>query len=37
VLHRGRGPLRRHGFLLSPLGERVMLLPIETVRALVED
>ena len=28
---------RRHGFLLSPLGERVMLLPIETVRALFED
>jgi GNAT superfamily N-acetyltransferase len=27
---------RHHGFLLSPLGERVMLMPIETVRALVE-
>lgn len=26
-----------HGFTLSPLGERVMLLPIETARALVED
>lgn len=26
---------RRHGFALSPLGERVMLMPIETVRALV--
>jgi GNAT superfamily N-acetyltransferase len=25
---------QRHGFMLSPLGERVMLLPIETVRAL---
>jgi GNAT superfamily N-acetyltransferase len=28
---------QRHGFLLSPLGERVMLLPMETVRALFED
>ena len=28
---------QRHGFLLSPLGERVMLLPIETVRALIGD
>ncbi len=28
---------QRHGFMLSPLGERVMLLPIETVRALFED
>jgi GNAT superfamily N-acetyltransferase len=28
---------QRHGFVLSPLGERVMLLPIETVRALFED
>jgi GNAT superfamily N-acetyltransferase len=28
---------RRHGFLLSPLGERVMLLPIEAVRALFQD
>jgi len=25
---------QHHGFMLSPLGERVMLLPIETVRAL---
>lgn len=25
-----------HGFIRSPLGERVMLLPIETVRALVK-
>jgi len=25
----------RHGFIRSPLGERVMLMPIETVRALV--
>jgi len=31
------GFYQRHGFLLSPLGERVMLLPIETVRALFED
>jgi len=28
---------QRHGFLLSPLGERVMLLPIEMARALLED
>jgi GNAT superfamily N-acetyltransferase len=28
---------RRHGFLPSPLGERVMLLPIETARALFEN
>lgn len=28
------GFYRRHGFLSSPLGERVMVLPIETVRAL---
>ncbi len=28
---------QRHGFMLSPLGERVMLLPIEMVRALFED
>jgi GNAT superfamily N-acetyltransferase len=28
---------QRNGFLLSPLGERVMLIPIETVRALFED
>jgi GNAT superfamily N-acetyltransferase len=26
---------QRHGFILSPLGERVMLLPIEAVRAAV--
>lgn len=25
----------RHGFVRSPLGERVMLMPIETIRALV--
>lgn len=25
----------RHGFLRSPLGERVMLMPIETVRSLI--
>ena len=25
----------RHGFFRSPLGERIMLLPIETVRSLV--
>ena len=28
---------QRHGFVHSPLGERVMLLPIEAVRALFED
>ena len=28
---------QRCGFLLSPLGERVMLMPIETVRALFAD
>jgi GNAT superfamily N-acetyltransferase len=28
---------RRHGFQLSPLGERVMLVPIETARALLAD
>jgi hypothetical protein len=28
---------QRHGFLLSPLGERVMQMPIETVRALFVD
>jgi GNAT superfamily N-acetyltransferase len=27
---------QRHGFMVSPLGERVVLLPIETVRALFE-
>ncbi len=27
---------RRHGFVRSPLGDRVMLLPLETARALVE-
>ena len=26
---------QRHGFVRSPLGERVMLMPIETVRSLV--
>jgi len=31
------GFYERHGFLLSPLGERVMLMPIETVRALFKD
>jgi len=31
------GFYRRHGFLLSPLGERVMLLPIEMVRTLLEN
>jgi hypothetical protein len=25
----------RHGFTRSPLGERIMLMPIETVRSLV--
>jgi len=29
------GFYERHGFLLSPLGERVMLLPMEVARALV--
>lgn len=29
------GFYERHGFARSPLGERVMLLPIETVRSLV--
>src|SRR5262245_39670541 len=29
------GFYERHGFVRSPLGERVMLLPIETVRLLV--
>jgi GNAT superfamily N-acetyltransferase len=28
---------QRHGFALSPLGERVMLMPIEAVRALFPD
>jgi GNAT superfamily N-acetyltransferase len=27
---------QRHGFVLSPLGERVMLMPIEAIRALFE-
>lgn len=31
------GFYQRHGFLLSPLGERVMLLPIESVRSLFEE
>jgi GNAT superfamily N-acetyltransferase len=25
----------RHGFIRSPLGERIMLMPIETVRSLI--
>jgi GNAT superfamily N-acetyltransferase len=29
------GFYERHGFIRSPLGERVMLMPIETVRSLV--
>jgi GNAT superfamily N-acetyltransferase len=29
------GFYERHGFILSPLGERVMLMPIETVRSLI--
>jgi GNAT superfamily N-acetyltransferase len=29
------GFYQHHGFLLSPLGERLMLMPIETVRALL--
>ena len=28
---------RRHGFLLSPLGDRIMLMPIETARILFAD
>jgi GNAT superfamily N-acetyltransferase len=28
---------QRHGFLLSPLGEHVMLLPIETARAMLRN
>lgn len=28
---------QHHGFLLSPLGERVMFMPIETARALFKD
>ena len=28
---------QRHGFVLSPLGDRVMLMPIETVSALFSD
>jgi len=31
------GFYRRRGFLISPLGERVMLIPIETVRSLFAD
>jgi len=31
------GFYRRHGFLLSPLGDRVMLMPIETARTLLAD
>jgi GNAT superfamily N-acetyltransferase len=29
------GFYERHGFILSPLGEHVMLMPIETVRSLI--
>jgi GNAT superfamily N-acetyltransferase len=29
------GFYERHGFILSPLGERVMLMPIETTRSLI--
>jgi GNAT superfamily N-acetyltransferase len=29
------GFYERHGFILSPLGERVMLIPIETARSLI--
>lgn len=29
------GFYERHGFIRCPLGERVMLMPIETVRSLV--
>jgi len=29
------GFYERHGFIRSPLGERVMLMPIETVRSLI--
>ena len=28
---------QRHGFVLSPLGERVMMMPIETARGLFEN
>jgi len=28
---------QRHGFILSPLGERIMLMPVEAVRALFPD
>ena len=31
------GFYERHGFVRSPLGERVMLLPMETARRLVEE
>jgi GNAT superfamily N-acetyltransferase len=31
------GFYHRHGFVRSPLGERVMLMPIETVRALFQN
>jgi GNAT superfamily N-acetyltransferase len=33
--HAAVGFYERHGFVRSPLGERVMLVPIETVRSLV--
>jgi GNAT superfamily N-acetyltransferase len=29
------GFYERHGFVLSPLGERVMLMPVETARSLI--
>ena len=28
---------QRHGFLTSPLGEKVLMMPIETIRALFAD
>jgi GNAT superfamily N-acetyltransferase len=31
------GFYRRHGFISSPLGERVMLMPVETIRLLFPD
>jgi GNAT superfamily N-acetyltransferase len=31
------GFYQRHGFVISPLGTRIMLMPIELVRALFED
>ena len=29
------GFCERHGFIASPLGNRVMLMPIETVRSMI--